>query len=109
MPRVITDASLAPGTDPTPIFFGAPPPPPTPPSALPTLGTAPTVSSTPLPGQGVALTTAGVLPVSAAATGLRMLAADPADPRVGEFWYRSDLDKLSVMTAAGVKRSAAFT
>lgn len=78
-------------------------------TAQPLLGTAPTVSSTPRPGQGVALTAAGVLPPSAAATGLRMLAADPVSAMVGEFWYRADLDKLSVKTAAGVKRTAALT
>lgn len=78
-------------------------------TAQPLLGTAPTVSSTPRPGQGVALTSSGVLPASAAATGLRMLDADPVSPLTGEFWYRTDLDKLSVKTAAGVKRTAALT
>lgn len=78
-------------------------------TAQPLLGTAPTVSSTPNPGQGVALTAAGVLPPSAAATGLRMLSADPVSPLVGEFWYRTDLDKLSLKTATAVKRTAAFT
>jgi hypothetical protein len=90
-------------------LLGVPTPPPSNSTAVPLLGTAPTVSSTPSPGQGVALTAAGVLPPSAAATGIRMLTADPAAPLIGEFWYRADLDKLSLKTAAGVKRSAAFT
>lgn len=94
-------------------LLGVPTPPPSNDVAAPRLVTAPTVSttpsSTPSPGQGVALTAGGVLPPSAAATGIRMLAADPANPLIGEFWYRVDLDKVSVKTAAGVKRSAAFT
>lgn len=90
-------------------LLGVPPPPPSNSTAVPLLGGAPTVSSTPSPGQGVALTASGVLPPSAAATGLRMLAADPTNPLTGEFWYRTDLDKLSLKTATGVKRSAAFT
>jgi hypothetical protein len=95
--------------DPIANLLGVPPPPPENLSAPPKLGTAPTVSSTPGPGQGVALTASGVLPPSAAATGIRMLTADPASPLTGEFWYRVDLDKLSVKTASGVKRTAAFT
>ena len=90
-------------------LLGVPPPPPENLASPPHIGAAPTVSATPSPGQGVALTPSGVLPVSAAATGIRMLAADPANPLVGEFWYRTDLDKVSVKTASGVKRSAAFT
>ncbi len=90
-------------------ILGVPPTPPANDTAKPRLGTAPTVSSTPNPGQGVALTSAGVLPPSAAATGLRMLSADPTSPLTGEFWYRTDIDKLSVKTATGVKRTAAFT
>lgn len=89
-------------------LLGAPTPAPENQTAVPLLGTAPTVSSTPSPGQGVALTISGVLPVSAAATGIRMLTADPVSPLTGEFWYRADLDKLSVKTATGVKRTAAF-
>jgi hypothetical protein len=38
-----------------------------------------------------------------------MLGADPVSPLIGEFWYRTDLDKLSVKTASGVKRTAALT
>jgi hypothetical protein len=91
------------------VLLGAPTPPANNDTAAPKLGGAPTVSSTPSFGQGVALTVSGVLPPSAAATGLRMLGADPANPLTGEFWYRTDLDKLSVKTATGVKRSAAFT
>jgi hypothetical protein len=95
--------------DPLSALLGVPTPPPANSTALPRLGTAPTVSSTPGVGQGVALTVSGVLPPSAAATGLRMLSADPTSPLTGEFWYRTDLDKLSVKTASGVKRTAAFT
>lgn len=90
-------------------ILGVPAPPPANSVAPPLLGGAPTVSSTPNPGQGVALTAAGVLPPSAAATGLRMLSSDPASPLTGEFWYRVDTNQLCVKTASGVKRSAAFT
>jgi hypothetical protein len=91
-------------------ILGVPTPPPANDlAAPPRLGGAPTVSSNPNPGQGVALTAAGVLPPSAAATGLRMLTADPSSPLTGEFWYRVDLDKFSIKTATGVKRTAAFT
>lgn len=76
------------------------PPPPSP----PTLNSAPTVSSTPNPGQGVALDLNGFLPASAAASGLRVLAADPSSPRIGEFWFRSDTLQFCVQAAAGVKR-----
>jgi hypothetical protein len=38
-----------------------------------------------------------------------MLSADPKTPMVGEFWYRTDLDKLCEKTATGVKRTAVFT
>lgn len=85
-------------------ILGAPPPPPPAPTAVKTLGTAPQVSSTPIPGQGVALTAAGVLPPSAAATGVRMLSADPSNPLVGEFWYRTDTNQFCVKASAGVKR-----
>lgn len=74
------------------------------PLSPPTLNTAPTVSSTPNPGQGVALDLNGFLPVSAAATGCRMLAADPGSPKIGEFWFRTDTLQFSVQAAAGVKR-----
>jgi hypothetical protein len=92
-----------------PQLLGYQAPPPKTASSTPLLGTAPTVSSTPSPGQGVALTASGVLPASATATGLRMLSADPKTPMVGEFWYRTDLDKLCEKTATGVKRTAVFT
>lgn len=85
-------------------LFGVQAPPPPPPTAPATLGTAPTVSSTPSAGQGVALTPSGVLPPSAAATGLRMRASDPASPLIGEFWFRTDTLQFCVKTAAGVKR-----
>lgn len=102
------------GTEALQEIFGIPAPPPPPPTAAPTVPTSPPViattpTSTPRPGQGVALTPSGVLPPSAAATGLRMLASDPAAPLVGEFWFRTDLLKMSVQTASGVKRSAAYT
>lgn len=97
------------GDDPLTTLLGSPTPAPENLVAVRLLGAAPTVSSTPSPGQGVALTESGVLPVSAAATGIRMLTADPVSPLTGEIWYRADLDKLSIKTAAGVKRTAAFT
>lgn len=74
------------------------------PTAVPLIGSAPTVSSTPGAGQGVALTESGVLPPSAAATGLRMLSADPASPLVGEFWYRTDTNQFCVQVSGSVKR-----
>lgn len=104
--NIVQDAG---GSDPTRALLGSPPSPPPPPASPPTLGTTPVISTTPSPGQGIALSFNGTLSPSVAATGLRYLAADPASPLIGEFWYRADLDKLSVQTSAGVKRSAAFT
>lgn len=71
-------------------------------AALPQLAIAATA------GAGVTLDVNGHIPPSAAATALRMLGSDPAGALTGEFWYRTDLDKLSVQTAVGVKRSAVF-
>jgi hypothetical protein len=107
----INDRDVDGGNDPVTFraLLGVSAPAPATTTAVPLLGAAQLVSSTPSPGQGVALTAVGVLPPSAAATGLRMLTADPASPLTGEFWYRTDLDKLCQKTATGVKRSAAFT
>lgn len=91
-------------SDPTRTTQGAPSPPPPPPVAAPTLGNTPTVSNTPRPGQGVALTLSGSLPVAAAATGIRMLSADPAAPLTGEFWYRVDTHAFCVKETGGIKR-----
>lgn len=44
--------------------FGGPSPPPAPPVAPPRLNGAPTVSATPVPGQGIALDSAGRLPTA---------------------------------------------
>ena len=92
------------GTQAAPDPFRSSSPPPPPPTAPPTLGSAPSVSSTPNPGQGVALTSSGTLPASAAATGIRMLSADPASPLTGEFWYRADTNQLCVHVAGATKR-----
>jgi hypothetical protein len=53
--------------------FGVPSPPPPSPTAQPMLGTAPTVSTTPQPGQGIALDVNGKLP-AAVSNGLLQLA-----------------------------------
>lgn len=106
MPNPVVDLPGAGGVppDPTRTTQGVPSPPPPPPVAGPTLGTSPTVSNTPRPGQGVALTLSGSLPPSAAATGLRMLTADPTAPLTGEFWYRTDTHAFCVKESGGVKR-----
>lgn len=76
--------------------FGNPSPPPQPPVAPPTVGSAPIVSSTPGPGQGVALDSAGRLGVTAQF--LPVLAADPVAPRQGQFWFRADTLQFCVCT-----------
>lgn len=85
-------------------LFGKPTPPPQPPTAPPTLNAAPIVSSTPGPGRGVALDSSGNLP--GLARFLPVLTADPAAPRLGQFWFRSDLVQLSICVdgAGTVKR-----
>lgn len=82
--------------DPIRTLYGPPSPPPAPPTAVPTLANAPTVSSTPTPGQGVALDSAGRL--SVVVSFLLVVTADPAQIRQGQFWYRSDTSQLCVCT-----------
>lgn len=69
---------------------------PAPPSAtsINNSSTAPTSSAT--GGKAVALTAGRQLPTSAPATALRVLTADPANPTIGEYWYRSDTSQLCV-------------
>jgi hypothetical protein len=74
--------------------FGIPPGAPPPPTAVATLGGAPTVSSTPGPGGGVALDSAGKLAV--AATLISVFTADPSGAKVGAIWYRSDTAQICV-------------
>jgi hypothetical protein len=62
-----------PSTDPTRTLLGVVTPPPPPPTAIATLGGAPTVSSTPVAGQGISLDSAGNLP-STISQGLLQLA-----------------------------------
>lgn len=85
-----------PTTNDTTVFFGVPAPPPPPPTAVPTLGQAPTVSSTPNAGQGVALDAAGRL--SIVVSFLSVVTSDPVQLRQGQFWYRSDTSQLCVCT-----------
>lgn len=83
--------------------FGTPPPPPPPPSAPPTLGGAPVVSSTPGPGQIPKVDAGGVL--QAKVGHLSVLTADPANPSIGTFWYRSDTSQFCIRhDAATTKR-----
>lgn len=90
-----SDASNPVTTNPTfETVFGLPVSAPPSASAPPTLGTAPTVSSTPVPGQGVALDSAGRLDTVVQYLGV--VTADPANPRIGQFWYRSDTSQLCV-------------
>lgn len=68
----------------------------------------PTVAVAPTGGRGLVLEANGTLSPTVAATAIQMLNSDPISPRTGQVWYRTDTDKLSVQTATGVKRSAAF-
>ncbi len=88
--------------------FGVPSPPPAPPSSPPTVRSAPIVSSSPTPGQGIALDASGQLSVVVSFLGV--VTADPASPRIGQFWYRQDTSQLCVRhNATTTKRSAAYT
>ena len=58
----------------------------------------------PTPGRGLTLNPKGEVPTRAPVTAMRMLTADPGSPLVGEFWYRTDTNQLSIKTASGVKR-----
>lgn len=59
-PHLLQDAG---GSDAILTVFGFAAPPPAPPTAAATLASAPIVSSTPSPGQGIALDSAGKLPI----------------------------------------------
>lgn len=74
----------------------------------PTLGSLQVVAD-PTAGMGLALGADGRIPVSAPATSVVAVASDPVSPVTGQIWYRTDTNQLSIKTAAGVKRSAAFT
>lgn len=87
--------------------FGIPSPPPAPPVAPPLLGGAPVVSSTPRVGQGVALDAAGRLPVIVQFLGV--VTADPASPRIGQFWYRSDTSQLCVQHDGSTTKRVTLT
>lgn len=78
-----------------------------PPVAVPMLGSAPTVSSTPVAGQGIALDTAGKLTVKAQFLGV--LTADPIVPQVGQFWYRSDTSQLCVRHDSSTTKRVTLT
>lgn len=52
------------------------------------------IVSAPTGGQGLALTEAQRLPVTAPATALVPLAADPADVIDGQIWIRSDTNEI---------------
>lgn len=45
-------------------------------------------------GQGVSLTSGGYLPITAPATALIILTADPSQPTNGQFWVRGDLNEF---------------
>lgn len=55
-------------------------------------------------GKGLALTPSGTIPTNVPVTALRMLAADPAAPGSGEFWFRTDTNQLCVQNGALTKR-----
>jgi hypothetical protein len=102
----MTDVADSSGTSPDRVLqqiLGAvsiAPPPPTAqatvPSAPASLATTPAPSATPTPGQGVATTSSGALPVSAPATALVVLTADPASPAIGQMWYRQDTKQFCI-------------
>jgi hypothetical protein len=77
------------------------------PSSPPTLGTAPIVSSTPNPGQGVATDSGGDLPVSVAAQSVPLTPADPTSPAIGQIWYRTDLSQFRIYD--GSTKALTFT
>lgn len=109
MPTPVVDLPGS-GGDPSDLrtLFGAPPSAPPPPTVLPTLGTAPVVSSTPGIGQGVALDSGGRLNV--VVSFLAVVTADPTSMRQGQFWYRSDLSKLSIcVDSAGTVKRVSLT
>lgn len=70
----------------------SPPMPPAPSLA----GGGPGTSAAPTAGFGVVLDASGALPISAAATGLQVFTADPASPKIGQMWFRSDTKNLCV-------------
>lgn len=92
MPRLRDDG----GTDAFLSVFGVSTPPPPPPTAPATLGSAPTISSTPNPGQGIATDTLGRISPSVAAQAIAVFTADPVSPHIGQIWYRSDTSQLCV-------------
>lgn len=104
MPIVRIDDGPVTPVDPSFITLGGPPPAPAPPTSRPTLGGAPTVSSTPVGGQGIAADATGALPVGVAAKGLQMLTADPSSPLIGQCWYRFDTHQFCVQESGAVKR-----
>ena len=61
----------------------------------PKVGTL-TVAAQPTAGQGLALDGVGRIPVGVAAQGVPVLTADPANPVVGQLWYRSDTSQLCI-------------
>jgi hypothetical protein len=84
------------GDDATRTLLGVVAPPPPPPTAAPRIGTAPTVSSTPSPGQGISTDAVGHLPVSVIAQALGSYASDPASPVIGQMWFRNDTKQFSI-------------
>lgn len=105
MGRIVTDNGAGDSTSVgTLTFFGLPSPPPVTTSAGPTLGSAPTVSSNPTPGQGVATTSSGTLPTSTPATAIQLLTSDPSAPVIGQIWYRQDTSQLCVRHDTGTTK-----
>jgi hypothetical protein len=77
-------------------LLGAPTPAPSNQTSAPTLNSAPTVSSTPGPGVGIATDQSGFLPVSVAVQSIVETTADPTSPAIGQMWYRQDTRRLSI-------------
>lgn len=96
------------GTDLLQKALGVQAPPPAPPTAPPTLGAAPTVSSTPQSGQGIATDSAGRIGASVAAQAVPVFTADPANPTIGQVWYRADTSQLCIRHNATTTKRATF-
>jgi hypothetical protein len=77
-------------------LLGVVTPPPAPPTAAPTLGTAPTVSATPSPLQGISTDAVGHLPVSVIAQALGSYGSDPVSPVAGQMWFRNDTKQFCI-------------
>lgn len=102
MPAIIDPGSGGP----TPIeqilgLWSQPPPPPTAPA---TLNSAPTISSTPTPGQGIATDSSGRLPTSVPVQTVVVTTADPTNPVMGQMWYRQDTSQLCIRHDAGTTK-----